>query len=107
MKLKGRPLMMGFLILVFIAFFSVFNVHAAEEITITGQIITHDWDEEDKAKAVIIITDENDAYYVFENNNGKKLLKLVGKIVTATGAISEDIEGKLFIDIGQKWAGRS
>jgi len=99
MELKRSPLFVGFFTLVFVAFFSVMNISAADEVTITGRIWAADWDNNDKVISVAIVTEEGKEYYVLDNANSKKLLKLIQKIVEAMGTIGQDDEGNKTIAV--------
>lgn len=91
--MKGRFLIFVFFSLFFVTFACLTNISLADEVTITGKVLPVDWDDDDNVIAVVIVDDDGEEYLVLKNANGKKLLKLVDKYVSATGTIGEDSEG--------------
>ena len=74
------------------------NVFADNKVTITGTVMEAALDENDNITAVSI--ESNDGpYLVYSNAIGKKLVKLVGKNVKATGTVSQDNSGNTTITV--------
>ena len=59
------------------------------ESTIRGTVTAAKWDDEDNVTGVMIVTDDDDEYYVDLKGAGKDLLDLLDADVEITGAISK------------------
>ncbi len=62
---------------------------AGAESTIRGTVTAAKWDDEDNVTGVMIVTEDDDEYYVDLKGTGKELLDLVDADVEITGAISK------------------
>lgn len=72
------------------------------QITITGIIVSSDFDKRGNVIEVAIETETFGRYIVADNNKGQELLNLIDKEVRAIGSISgEDIYGNSIIVISK------
>ena len=74
------------------------NVFADNNVTIIGTVMEAALDENDNITAVSIESSDG-PYLVYNNAAGKRLLKLVGKNVRATGTVSQDNSGNTTITV--------
>jgi hypothetical protein len=59
------------------------------ERTIRGTVTAAKWDDEDAVTGVMIVTDDDEEYFVALKDTGKELLDLVDAEVELTGTISK------------------
>lgn len=74
------------------------NVFADDKVTVIGTVMEAALDENDTITAVSIESIDG-PYLVYNNAAGKRLLRLVGKNVKATGTLGQDSGGHTTITV--------
>ena len=67
--------------------------------TVRGIVIPVDWDEEGNALAVAILGAGEEEHFVEQDEEGKKLLKLMQQEVEVSGTVREAIQGHRTITV--------
>jgi hypothetical protein len=76
-----------------------FPAAGREQIAVSGTIYASAWDGNERAVAVVIVTDEGEEYAVSEADHGRELMKFEAHSVKAIGKISLDERGKKVITV--------
>ena len=87
---------------VFLLFiWSSYPAAGREQIAVSGTIYASAWDGNDRALAVVIVTDEGEEYTVSGADHGSELMKFEAHAVKAIGKISLDGKGKKVITVNR------
>jgi hypothetical protein len=66
-----------------------------EQVSIKGILIPVDWDDKGNVIKAAILTANEDEYIVEENEKGKKMLRLMQRVVKVGGVVREEAGNKL------------
>lgn len=66
-----------------------------EQVSIKGILIPVDWDDKGNVIKAAILTANEDEYIVEENEQGKKMLSLMQRVVKVGGVVREEAGNKL------------